>query len=101
MRGIRFRFDDRTLMINNEQCAIITGFDKYAVSMAGNVYNIRTGKQLKTAKNYNLKLKYIGQGKHVSAGNGEKYSYYTIRVSLYDNAGKMCKKYVHKLVAQE
>lgn len=101
MSRIRFRFDDRTLMINNEVCAIITGFDKYAVSMHGNVYNIKTCKQLKQHKHYKLKLKYNEQGKRVSAGTGEKRNYYNISVTIYDNSGKYCKKYVHKLVAQE
>ena len=57
MGRIRFRFDDRTLMINNEVRAIITGLDKYAVSMHGNVYNIQTGRKLKPGKTYNLELK--------------------------------------------
>lgn len=83
MSRIRFRFDDRTLMINNEVCAIITGFDKYAVSMAGNVYNIKTGKQLKQvyySTNYN--------------------DYKRCRINLRNN-GKTYNKYVHQLVAQE
>ena len=101
MSRIRFRFDDRTLMINNEVCAIITGFDKYAVSMSGNVYNIKTGKQLKPGKTYNLKLKYVGQGKYVSAGTGEKINYYRLMVILSDDSGKRYNKKVHHLVAQE
>lgn len=83
MGRIRFRFDDRTLMINNEVCAIITGFDKYAVSMHGNVYNIKTGRQLKQiyySTNYN---------------NYKRY-----RINLRNN-GKTYNKYVHQLVAQE
>ena len=101
MSRIRFRFDDRTLMINNEVCAIITGFDKYAVSMHGNIYNIRTGKQLKPGKVYGRKLKYTSDGKRVSAGNGGKYAYYRLRVVLYDNNVKLYTKLVHQLVAQE
>lgn len=101
MSRIRFRFDDRTLMINNEVCAIITGFDKYAVSMHGNIYNIRTRKQLKPAKWYASKRKYNDLGKLVYVSYNEKYSYYTLFVNLYDNNGKPCTKYVHKLVAQE
>ena len=101
MNKIRFRFDDRTLMINNEVCAIITGFDKYAVSMNGNIYNIKTGKQLKPGKVYGLKLKYAGPGKCASAGTGEKLNYYRIMVNLRDNNGKNCPKRVHRLVAQE
>ena len=83
MGRIRFRFDDRTLMINNEVCAIITGFDKYAVSMHGNIYNIKTGRQLKQSyysTNYN---------------NYKRY-----RINLCNN-GKRYNKYVHQLVAQE
>ena len=101
MNRIRFRFDDRTLMINNELCAIITGFDRYAVSMAGNVYNIKTKRKLKPGKTYNLKLKYDGQGKYISAGTGEKYAYYRTMVRLTDNNGKQCNKRIHKLVALE
>lgn len=83
MGRIRFRFDDRTLMINNEVCAIITGFEKYAVSMSGNVYNIKTGRKLKQiyySTNYN---------------NYKRY-----RINLRNN-GKTYNKYVHQLVAQE
>ena len=98
---IRYRFDDRILIINDEVCAIITGFDKYAISMFGNVYNIKTGKQLKPGKTYNLKLKYVGQGKYASAGTGEKYAYYRTMVNLTDNNGKQCSKRIYKLVAQE
>lgn len=101
MSRIRFRFDDRTLMINNEVCAIITGFDKYAVSMSGNVYNIKTEIKLKPGKTHGRKLKYAGQGKYVSAGTGEKYAYYRTMVTLTDNNGKRCSKRIHKLVAQE
>lgn len=101
MSRIRFRFDDRTLMINNEVCAIITGFDKYAVSMHGNIYNIKTGRKLKQGKVYGLKLKYAGPGKCASAGTGEKLNYYRIMVTLFDNNGKRFPKYVHQLVAQE
>ena len=101
MSRIRFRFDDRTLMINNEVCAIITGFDKYAVSMAGNVYNIKTGKQLKPSKEYGRKLKYVSPGKFASAGTGEKINYYRVMVNLYDGHGKSHPKRVHQLVAQE
>ena len=101
MSRIRFRFDDRTLMINNEVCAIITGFDKYAVSMAGNVYNIKTGRQLKPAKNYGLKRKYVSPGKQVSAGTGEKENYYAFAVTICDNNGKYYKRWLHRLVAQE
>ena len=101
MSRIRFRFDDRTLMINNEVCAIITGFDKYAVSMAGNVYNIKTGRKLKPNKIHGRKLKYAGPGKCASAGTGEKLNYYRIMVNLRDDRGKCCTKYIHKLVAQE
>ena len=101
MGRIRFRFDDRTLMINNEVCAIITGFDKYAVSMHGNIYNIKTGRQLKPGKVYGLKMKHAGNGKYVSAGTGEKLSYYRTMVRLMNNNGKQCNKKVHKIVAQE
>lgn len=101
MSKIRYRFDDRTLMINNEVCAIITGFDKYAVSMSGNIYNIKTKKQLKLSKNHGRKLKYVSPGKNVSAGTGEQLNYYRITVNLYDNNGKYCPKKVHRLVAQE
>ena len=83
MSKIRYRFDDRTLMINNEVCAIITGFDKYAVSMSGNVYNIKTKRKLKPAyysTNYN--------------------TYKRCRINLRNN-GKNYNKYVHQLVAQE
>lgn len=101
MSKIRYRFDDRTLMINNEVCAIITGFDKYAVSMHGNVYNIKTGKQLKLGKDHGRKLKYISQGKRASAGTGEKTKYYRVMVALLDSNGKRHSKRVHQLVAQE
>lgn len=101
MSRIRFRFDDRTLMINNEVCAIITGFDKYAVSMHGNIYNIKTGRQLKPHKYYMLKRKYNDLGKQVSAGTGEKTKYYYIAIPLFDNSGKRRLRYVHRLVAQE
>lgn len=101
MSRIRFRFDDRTLMINNEVCAIITGFDKYAVSMHGNVYNIKTGRKLKLSKMYGRKLKYISPGKYASAGTGEKRNYYIIKVDLIDDNGKRYTKKVHQLVAQE
>ena len=101
MSRIRFRFDDRTLMINNEVCAIITGFDKYAVSMSGNIYNIKTERKLKPVKQYNHKLKFNDQGKRVSAGTGEKINYYTLRITLMDNNGKCCKILLHKLVALE
>lgn len=101
MNRIRFRLDDRTLMINNEQCAIITDFDKYAVSMSGNVYNIKTGRQLKPAKHYESKRKYNDQGKRVYVSYNEKYSYYNLFVILYDNTGKKCMNYVHRLVARE
>ena len=101
MGRIRFRFDDKTLMINNEVCAIITGFDKYAVSMNGNVYNIKTERKLRPGKTYNLKLKYAGKGKYISAGTGEKYAYYRTMVNLTDNNGKRCSKRIYKLVAQE
>ena len=83
MSRIRFRFDDRTLMINNEVCAIITEFDNYAVSMHGNVYNIKTGRQLKQvyySTNYN--------------------NYKRCRINLRNN-GKTYNKYVHQLVALE
>ena len=102
MNKIRFRLDDRTLMINNEQCAIITGFDKYAVSMSGNVYNIKTGKQLKQRKRYGHKIISIGNGKYKSKGTGEITKYYRITVNLYDNnVKKLYTKQVHQLVAQE
>lgn len=101
MGRIRFRFDDRTLMINNEVCAIITGFDKYAVSMNGNVYNIKTGKQLKPSKEYGRKNQYISPGKYKSKGNGEKINYYRVMVTLYDDNGKSHSKRVHQLVALE
>lgn len=101
MSRIRFRFDDRTLMINNEVCAIITGFDKYAVSMAGNVYNIKTGRKLKPGKTHGRKTIYIGNGKFKSKGNGEKYAYYRLMVVLLDDNGKRCNKKVHHLVAHE
>ena len=101
MNRIRFRLDDRTLMINNEQCAIITGFDKYAVSMAGNVYNIKTKRKLRPNKIHGRKLKYAGPGKCVSAGTGEKLNYYRVMVTLYDDNGKKHPKKVHQLVAQE
>lgn len=101
MNKIRFRLDDRTLMINNEQCAIITGFDKYAVSMAGNVYNIKTGKQLKPCTRYGHKLTSIGNGKYKSKGTGEKTNYCHTTVNLYDNNVKLYTKLVHQLVAIE
>lgn len=101
MNKIKFRLDDRTLMINNEQCAIITGFDKYAVSMSGNVYNIKTKRKLKPNKAHGRKLKYAGPGKCASAGTGEKLNYYRIRINLKDDSGKYCTKYIHQLVAQE
>lgn len=101
MSKIRFRFDDRTLMINNEVCAIITGFDKYAVSMHGNVYNVKTGLKLRPCKIYGRKLKYNEQGKKVSAGTGEKINYYRLMVAIIDNKGKQCARYVHQLVAIE
>ena len=101
MSRIRFRFDDRTLMINNEVCAIITGFDKYAVSMAGNIYNIKTGRQLKPGKTHGRKLKVNELGKLVSAGTGEKINYYRLMVVLLDDSGKRYTKKVHHLVAQE
>ena len=100
MSRIRFRFDDRTLMINNEVCAIITGFDKYAVSMSGNVYNIKTGRQLKPGRDYARKKQYIGNRKHKTK-TGEKLNYYRLMVILRDNNGKNCHKRVHQLVAQE
>ena len=101
MGRIRFRFDDRTLMINNEVCAIITGFDKYAVSMSGNVYNIKTKRKLRPGKVHGRKNQYIGQGKYKSKGTGEKINYYRVMVILYDDNGKRHPKKVHQLVAQE
>ena len=98
MRGIRFRLDDRTLMINNEQCAIITGFDKYAVSMHGNVYNIKTGRKLKPRKQHKGQQKQIN-GKLIYIGGKSKHYYFA--VELYDSNGKPHNKRIHKLVAQE
>ena len=99
-KKIRYRFDDRILIINDEVCAIITGFDKYAISMFGNVYNIKTKKQLKPGKEHARKHQYIGHGKYKSK-TGEKLNYYRTMVNLRDNNGKFCSKRVHQLVAQE
>lgn len=99
MNKIRFRFDDRTLMINNEQCAIITGLDKYAVSMAGNVYNIKTGRKLKPRIQYQyMRVRINGKRKYI----GEiKTKYYYLAVGLYGSNGKQYNKKIHQLVAQE
>ena len=101
MSRIRFRFDDRTLVINNEVCAIITGYDKYAVSMSGNVYNIKTERKLKPGRAHGRKNQYIGNGKYKSKGTGEKINYYRLLVVLLDDSGKHCTKKVHQLVANE
>ena len=98
MSRIRFRLDDRTLMINNEQCAIITGFDKYAVSMNGNVYNIKTERKLKPRKQHMYKQKMIS-GKKLYIGGKSKHYYFS--VGIIDNNGNYYNKRIHKLVAQE
>lgn len=93
MSKIRYRFDDKTLMINNEVCAIITGYDKYAVSMNGNVYNIKTKKQLKPGRDNGTR--------GLKSMPGERQAYFRLMVSLKDENGKSHPIRVHKLVAQE